>query len=72
MGIALLTEEEYLALQKMGEFDKKTSNWIATPPDFRDQGGALWGGRGYGRVLIGCNFAQSYYTTRGFRGLLRV
>ena len=53
MGIALLMEEEYLALQKLGEFDKKTSSWIATPPDFREQGGALWGGRSYGRVFIG-------------------
>jgi hypothetical protein len=72
MGIALLTEEEYLALQKLGEFDTKTSSWIATPADFREQGGALWGGRSYGRVFIGCNGAQSYYAARGFRGLLRV
>lgn len=72
MGIALLTEEEYLALQKLGEFDTKTSSWIATPADFREQGGALWGGRSYGRVFIGCNGAQSYYAARGFRGALRV
>lgn len=72
MGIALLTEEEYLALQKLGEFDTKTSSWIATPADFREQGGALWGGRSYGRVFIGCNGAQSYYAVRGFRGALRV
>ncbi len=72
MGIALLTEEEYLALQKLGEFDTKTSSWIATPADFREQGGALWGGRSYGRVFIGCNGAQSYYAARGFRGVLRV
>lgn len=72
MGIALLTEEEYLALQKLGEFDMKTSSWIATPADFREQGGALWGGRSYGRVFIGCNGAQSYYAARGFRGVLRV
>jgi hypothetical protein len=72
MGIALLTEEEYLALQKLGEFDTKTSSWIATPEDFREQGGALWGGRSYGRVFIGCNGAQSYYAVRGFRGVLRV
>ena len=72
MGIALLTEEEYLALQKLGEFDTKTSSWIATPTDFREQGGALWGGRSYGRVFIGCNGAQSYYAARGFRGVLRV
>ena len=72
MGIALLTEEEYLALQKLGEFDTKTSSWIATPADFREQGGALWGGRSYGRVFIGCNGAQSYYAARGFRGSLKV
>ena len=72
MGIALVTEEEYLALQKLGEFDTKTSSWIATPADFREQGGALWGGRSYGRVFIGCNGAQSYYAARGFRGVLKV
>ena len=72
MGIALLTEEEYLALQKLGEFDAKTSSWIATPADFREQGGALWGGRSYGRVFIGCNGAQSYYAARGFRGVVRI
>ena len=72
LGIALLTEEEYLALQKLGEFDLKTSSWIATAADFREQGGALWGGRSYGRVFIGCNGAQSYYAARGFRGSLRV
>ena len=72
MGVVVLTEEEYLALQKLGEFDTKTSSWIATPADFREQGGALWGGRSYGRVFIGCNGAQSYYASRGFRGVLRV
>lgn len=72
MGIALLTEEEYLALQKLGEFDTKTSSWLATPADFREQGGALWGGRSYGRVFIGCNGAQSYYAARGFRGSVKV
>ena len=72
MGIDLLAEEEYLALQKLGEFDTKTSSWIATPADFREQGGALWSGRSYGRVFIGCNGAQSYYVARGFRGSLRV
>lgn len=72
MGIALLTEEEYLALQKLGEFDLKTSSWIATPADFRRKGGALWGGRSFGRVFIGCNGAQSYYAARGFRGALKI
>jgi hypothetical protein len=72
MGVELLTEEQYLALQKLGEFDVKTSSWIATPTDFREQGGALWGGRSYGRVFIGCNGAQSYYAARGFRASLKV
>ena len=72
MGITMLTEGEYLALQQLGEFDTKTSSWIATPTGFRAQGGALWGGRSYGRVFIGCNGAQSYYAVRGFRGSVRV
>lgn len=72
MGIALLTEEEYLALQKLGEFDTKTSSWLATPADFRERGGALYGERRYGRNFIGHNGAQSYYSARGFRGSLRV
>jgi hypothetical protein len=72
MGIELLTEEQYFALQKLGEFDAKRSSWLATPVDFRKQGGALWGGRSYGRVFIGCNGAESYYAVRGFRGSLRV
>jgi hypothetical protein len=72
MGIALLTEEEYFALQKLGEFDTKTSSWIATPPDIRELGGALYGERRYGRIFIGHNGAQSYYAVRGFRGVLRV
>ena len=72
MGIEMLTEEEYLALQKLGEFDAKRSSWLKTPADFRKKGGALWGGRSYGRVFIGCNGAESYYAARGFRGVLRV
>jgi hypothetical protein len=72
MGIEMLTEEEYLALQKLGEFDAKCSSWLATPADFRKKGGALWGGRSFGRVFIGCNGAESYYAARGFRGSLRV
>lgn len=72
MGIELLTEEEYFALQKLGEFDKKRSSWLKTPADFRKQGGALWGGRSYGRVFIGCNGAESYYAARGFRAVLKV
>lgn len=72
MGIELLTEEEYFALQKLGEFDAKRSSWLKTPADFRKKGGALWGGRSYGRVFIGCNGAESYYAVRGFRGSLKI
>jgi hypothetical protein len=72
MGIELLTEEEYFELQKLGEFDTKTSSWIATPADIRKLGGALYGDRRYGRVFVGHNGAQSYYAARGFRGSLRV
>jgi hypothetical protein len=72
MGVALLTEQEYFALQKLGEFDTKTSSWIATPADIRERGGALYAERRYDRVFIGHNGAQSYYAVRGFRGVLRV
>jgi len=72
LGIELLTEEQYLDLQRLGEFDAKRSSWLKTPKDFRAQGGALWGGRSYGRVFIGCNGAESYYQGRGFRGVLKV
>jgi hypothetical protein len=72
MGITLLTEEEYLALQQLGAFDLKTSSWIATPPDIRECGGALYGEHRYGRIFIGHNGAQSYYAVRGFRAVLRV
>ena len=72
IGVTLLTEAEYLALQQLGEFDLKTSSWIATPPDIRARGGALYAERRYGRVFVGHNGAQSYYAVRGFRGSLRV
>jgi hypothetical protein len=72
MGIDLLTEEQYRALQRLGEFDLKTSSWIATPPDVRALGGALFCDRRYGKVFVYHNGAQSYYAARGFRGLLRV
>lgn len=72
MGIALLTEDEYLTLQTLGKFDMKTSSWIATPSDFRARGGALYGEHRYERVFIGHNGAQSYYATRGFRACLKV
>ena len=72
MGVAVLTEEEYFALQKLGEFDTKSSSWVKTPADIRELGGAIYGDRRYGRVFIGHNGAESYYSSRGFRGLLRV
>lgn len=72
MGIELLTEEQYRELQKLGEFDTKTSSWIKTPSDVRTLGGALFCDRRYGKVFIYHNGAQSYYAARGFRGLLRV
>lgn len=72
MGIELLTEEAYRALQALGEFDLKTSSWVATPPEVRALGGALFCDRRYGRVFTYHNGAQSYYAARGFRGLLRV
>ncbi len=72
MGIELLTEEQYLELQKLGEFDTKTSSWVKTPADIRKLGGALYGDRRYGRVFVGHNGAQSYYSARAFRGWLKV
>lgn len=72
MGVELLTEAEYRALQLLGEFDLKTSSWIFTPDDVRSLGGALFGDRRYGRVFVYHNGAQSYYAARGFRAMLRV
>ena len=72
MGAKLLTEEQYRALQKLGEFDTKTSSWIVTPPDIRALGGALFCDRRYGKVFVYHNGAQSYYAARGFRALLCV
>jgi hypothetical protein len=72
MGIELLTEEEYLALQKFGDFDTKTSSWVKTPSHIRKLGGALYCDRRYGRVFVGHNGAQSYYAARGFRGSFRI
>jgi hypothetical protein len=72
MGAELLTQEEYLALQKLGEFDMKTSSWLKTPEEIRKLGGALFGDRRYGRVFIYHNGAQSYFAARGFRCSLRV
>ena len=72
MGVSLLTEQQYRELQTLGEFDAKTSSWVATPPAIRELGGALFCDRRYGTVFLYHNGAQSYYASRGFRGLLVV
>src|SRR5215469_10754123 len=72
MGVELLTEEQYRELQKLGEFDTKTSSWVKTPADIRKLGGALFCDRRYGTVFVYHNGAESYYAARGFRGWLRV
>jgi len=72
MGIELLTEEQYRELQKLGEFDAKTSSWVKTPADIRKLGGALFCDRRYDTVFVYHNGAESYYAARGFRGWLRV
>ncbi|HWY38462.1 MAG TPA: DUF4256 domain-containing protein [Bacteroidia bacterium] len=72
MGIELLTEEQYRELQKLGEFDAKTSSWVKTPADIRKLSGALFCDRRYGTVFVYHNGAESYYAARGFRGSLRV
>ena len=72
MGIELLTEEEYRELQKLGEFDTKTSSWLKTPSEIRKLGGALFADRRYGHVFVYHNGAPSYYGGRAFRGSLRV
>lgn len=72
MGVELLTEEQYLALQKLGDIDTKTSSWVKTPDDIRKLGGALYCDRRYGRVFVGHNGAQSYYSARAFRAWVKV
>ncbi|MGG9971984.1 DUF4256 domain-containing protein [Ferruginibacter sp. SUN002] len=72
MGIEVLTEEQYRALQQLGSFDTKTSSWIITPPDIRKLGGALFCDRRYNTVFLYHNGAESYYAARGFRGSLSV
>ena len=72
MGIEVLTEEEYRALQKLGDFDTKTQSWVKTPPEIRELSGALFCDRRYGHVFVYHNSAPSFYSGRGFRGSLRV
>jgi hypothetical protein len=72
MGIELLTEEQYRELQKLGNFDTKTSSWIITPSDIRKLGGAIFADYRYGNVFVYHNGAESYYAARGFRGSLMV
>ena len=72
MGIELLTEEQYRELQKLGNFDTKTSSWVKTPSNIRKLGGALFCDRRFDTVFVYHNGAESYYAARGFRGSLRV
>jgi hypothetical protein len=72
MGIEILSEEQYRELQKLGNFDTKTSSWVKTPSEIRKLGGALFADRRYGKVFVYHNSAPSYYSARAFRGMLRV
>ncbi len=72
MGIEMLTEEQYRELQKVGNFDTKTSSWLKTPAEIRKLGGAIFGDRRYNHVFVYHNGADSYYGGRGFRGSLRI
>jgi len=72
MGIELLDEAQYRHLQELGEFDTKTQSWLRTPDEIRELGGAIFGDRRYNTVFVGHNSAPSFYSSRGFRGLLRV
>ena len=72
MGIELLSEEQYRALQKLGNFDTKTSSWLKTPVEIRKLGGAIFGDFRYGNIFVYHNGADSYYAGRAFRGLLKV
>ena len=72
MGVELLAEDQYRELQKLGNFDKKTSSWVKTPSDIRKLGGGIFCDRRYDHVFTYHNSAHSFYSVRGFRGLLRV
>ncbi len=72
LGVILLDETHYIALQKMSEFDLKTESWIATPKEFRKLGGALYANKRFNRTFIGQNGAESYYSSRGFRGMVKI
>jgi hypothetical protein len=72
MGVELLTEEQYRELQKIGDFDTKTSSWVKTPAEIRKLGGAIFCDRRYDHVFLYHNGAESYYAARGFRGSIRV
>lgn len=72
MGIEILTEAQYRALQQLGNFDTKTSSWLKTPAEIRELGGAIFGDRRYNHIFVYHNGAESYYGARGFRGSLRV
>ena len=72
MGVEILSEEQYRDLQKLGEFDLKTSSWVKTPPEIRKLGGAIFCDRRYNQVFVYHNGAESYYAARAFRGFVRV
>jgi hypothetical protein len=72
MGVEILSEEQYRQLQKLGEFDRKTSSWVQTPSSIRKLGGAIFCDRRYGQVFVYHNGAESYYAARGFRGLITI
>jgi hypothetical protein len=72
MGVEMLTEEQYRALQQLGKYDTKTSSWLVAPAEIREFGGAIFGDRRYDRVFVYHNGAESYYAGRAFRGVLRV
>ena len=72
IGITILTEAEYALLQKTGDYDFKTSSWVETPEEMRRLGGGLFGDKRYGRVFYYHNGVESYYASRGFRGMLRI